>query len=186
MKNGLLLHHCCAPCSVSIVNRLKDNFDLQGFWFNPNVHPAEENLKRKNSVLELAAENNIALHCGPEYPENDWIEKARAYGMDRCRFCYSVRMKETAKRAKSLGLEMFSTTLLSSPYQKHEIIKETAIEAARSEGVEFYYEDFRPYFYEGRNKARLLGFYMQQYCGCSFSKQEREAEKQHKNQLIKK
>ncbi len=184
MKNGLLLHNCCAPCSVSAVRNLKAEFDLQGFWFNPNIHPAEENIKRRDSVAALAAKNNFALNFGPEYSEARWTETACMPGTDRCRFCYSLRMKETAKKAKSLGLELFTTSLLSSPYQKHDMIKETAAEAARSEGVQFYYRDFRPFYYEGRNEARSLGFYMQKYCGCRFSKKEREAEKELKSRAV--
>ena len=180
MKPGLLLHHCCAPCSVKVIGRLREKFDLKSFWFNPNIYPADENARRRESLLRLASMEGLLLVPGPEYPESLWMDNARSYEGERCRFCYSLRLKETARKAKSLGLKYFSTSLLSSPYQKHDLIRETAAAAAGEEGVEFYYEDFRPYYYEGKNEARKLGFYMQKYCGCVFSKQESDIRYQQK------
>jgi len=177
MKAELLLHHCCAPCSVRVVGKLEENFGLQSFWFNPNIHPLEENARRRDSLARFAASRNLPLHFGPEYPEKLWLDTARSCGGTRCSFCYSVRLRETAKKARSLGLKYFSTTLLASPYQKHELIREAALAAAAGENVEFYYEDFRPYFFEGKTEARKLGYYLQKYCGCGFSKEERENEK---------
>lgn len=177
MKPGLLLHHCCAPCSVGPLSLLKENFALTGFWFNPNIHPGDEYELRKKSLIRFVKKEGIELTFGPDYAEDEWFKNAAGCAPGRCTFCYYVRFKETARRAKLLGLEAFTTTLLSSPYQKHELIIDIAAKAAGEEGVKFYYEDFRPYFYEGKTKAKALGFYMQKYCGCKFSKEEREQQK---------
>ena len=108
---------------------------------------------------------------------------------NRCGYCYYCRLNEVAKEAKKLGYEYFSTTLLISPYQNHELIKKTGEELAKKYGIKFYYEDFRPYFREGQSKARELGLYMQKYCGCVFSEEERygkqiEKDKKKFNSII--
>ena len=93
---------------------------------------------------------------------------------ERCvKYCYRARMTQTALEAKRRGFETFSTTLLVSPYQKHEELKRVCEEAAELVGVEFLYRDFRVGFREGQQKARELGLYMQKYCGCIFSEEER-------------
>ena len=84
MKSDLLLHHCCAPCSVKVIDRVKENFNISGFWFNPNIHPLDENTKRKNSLIELAAGKGVKLYFGQEYTENLWIQNA---GKFKDRFC---------------------------------------------------------------------------------------------------
>ena len=178
MKPGLLLHHCCAPCSVRVISGVAEQFDVQSFWFNPNVQPQAENVKRRISLEGLVQKNGLQLYYGPEYPQDEWIEIAKALGPERCAFCYSLRLRETAKKARSLGLEYFSTSLLASPYQKHDLIKETGLSAAKEEGVKFHYADFRPFYYEGKAEAAKQGYYMQKYCGCLFSKEERERQKQ--------
>ena len=90
---------------------------------------------------------------------------------NRCvKYCYRVRLEQTAKYAKENGYDTFSTTLLISPYQNHEALIEVAKTMAEKYGIEFLYRDFREGFREGQNKARELGLYMQKYCGCIFSK----------------
>lgn len=178
----LLLHHCCAPCSVRVVPILSSEFQIESFWYNPNIHPQEEFEARKRSLEELAASSGLKLHFGPEETMERWVEQFSAFGLDRCRSCYALRLNATAERAKKLGIEYFSTTLLASPYQKHELIKELGMEIAAREDLTFVYCDFRPHYFEGKNEARQRGYYMQKYCGCIFSRQEREKEKQLKGQ----
>ena len=91
----------------------------------------------------------------------------------RCAFCYRVRLEKTAAAAKEAGYPAFSTTLLASPYQDHERIRLTAEDAAARNGVEFLYRDFRPRFRESQKEALAMGLYMQKYCGCIFSEEER-------------
>lgn len=92
---------------------------------------------------------------------------------ERCRYCYDVRMDFTAEYAAQHGFKQFTTTLLISPYQNHEQLKASAQKAAERHGVEFLYRDFRPLFKAGQEKSRELELYMQKYCGCVFSEEER-------------
>jgi predicted adenine nucleotide alpha hydrolase (AANH) superfamily ATPase len=93
----------------------------------------------------------------------------------RCAYCYDVRMQAVAQYAAEAGFSHFTTTLLISPYQKHELLRESAQRAAEAFGVAFLYRDFRPLFRDGQKKARETGCYMQKYCGCVFSEEERYA-----------
>jgi predicted adenine nucleotide alpha hydrolase (AANH) superfamily ATPase len=173
----LLLHHCCAPCSVNVVPRLAAEFDLASFWYNPNIHPDDEHGNRKASLVQLTKSAGLELFCGPNETMEQWIERYTSSGIERCRFCYISRLTETARAAKKQGIGRFSTTLLSSPYQKHDLIKEIGSQVQETENVIFVYRDFRPSYYEGKNEARSRGYYMQKYCGCIFSRQERENER---------
>ena len=91
----------------------------------------------------------------------------------RCAYCYESRLSAAAKYAAEHGFSSFSTTLLISPYQNHELLRQTGERAAQEYGVSFLYRDFRPNFRVGNQRARELGFYMQKYCGCVFSEQDR-------------
>jgi predicted adenine nucleotide alpha hydrolase (AANH) superfamily ATPase len=91
----------------------------------------------------------------------------------RCAFCYKLRLEKTARLAAEKGYDAFSTTLLISPYQNHDLIRQTGVELASVYGIEFLYRDFRPLFRQGREQARAAGYYMQKYCGCIFSEEER-------------
>lgn len=174
MNETILIHHCCAPCSVEPVEILAGTFDIRSFWFNPNVHPKDENTKRRESLLKFAVMRNLPVYEGNELSPAEWIEKFNASGeTDRCKFCYNLRFNETAKTAGKLGITYFTTTLLSSPYQKHDIIKNLGFEIAERQKLKFFYQDFRPFYYKGKNKAREQGFYLQKYCGCEFSLKER-------------
>lgn len=175
----LLLHQCCAPCSVKVVERLKEKFSLVGFWFNPNIQPLSEYLRRDESFT--AYNRAQAL---------DWIEEEKSFPLwwkeisakwevsqdkkDRCRLCYQLRLEKTAEKALSLGIKYFSTTLLVSPYQDHNQIAEIGETLAERFGLEFLYQDFRPDYYQGRNYARQQGMYLQKYCGCLYSREERQ------------
>ena len=92
---------------------------------------------------------------------------------NRCEYCYKVRLEETAKYAKENGFDAFSTSLLISPYQNHLRIKEIGEELEEKYGIKFLYRDFRERFREGQGKARKKQIYMQKYCGCIFSEEER-------------
>ena len=170
----LLLHSCCAPCSIKCVETLRnEEIEPTIFWYNPNIHPFTEYRSRKNALLDWAKEENLGVILSDEYGLRKFIDNAYPdYGL-RCRYCYSVRLEAVAQKAVELGYTHFSTTLLISPYQKHDMIKDIGGEISEKYGIEFLYRDFRPYFREGQNKAREKGIYMQKYCGCIFSEEER-------------
>ena len=170
----VLLHCCCAPCSLSCVEPLKnEDVDITAFWFNPNIHPFKEYEARRDCLVEFMENKKIHLVVKEDYGLREFVKNV-AEDMDgRCVYCYSVRLEETAKYAKENGFDGFTSTLFSSLYQNHELMVKKANELAEKYGVEFYYRDFRPNFREGNQKAREMGLYLQKYCGCIFSEEDR-------------
>ena len=161
------MHMCCAPCSTYPVKILKEkNINFTGYFYNPNIHPYEEYERRRNTVKEFSEIVNIDVIYNDEYLEREWLEYK---DNNRCKMCYNLRIEKTALYASLNGYNAFTSTLLISPYQNHELIKELGNKYAKKYGIEFYYEDFRPYFREGQSIAREYNLYRQKYCGCIIS-----------------
>ena len=174
----LLLHTCCAPCSIMCIETLRqEGIDPVLFWYNPNIHPFKEYKMRKNTLVEYADAINAKLIINNEYGLRKFIEAIFPDFDNRCGYCYRVRLEETAKFAVENDFDAFTSTLFVSPYQNHELLKLTAEAVAEKYGVKFLYRDFRPFFKEGQEKARELQLYMQKYCGCVFSEEERYQKK---------
>ncbi|MDR1373357.1 MAG: epoxyqueuosine reductase QueH [Treponema sp.] len=180
----LLLHACCAPCSVACLESLEEEGVRPSLlWYNPNIHPWTEYRSRRDSLQSFAGERGLELETEDEYGLRSFIRGVYPFlsagpasavaPPGRCAFCYRLRLEKTAEKAGREGFDAFSTTLLISPYQNHDLIRALGEELAGSYGVAFLYRDFRPRFREGREKARGLGLYMQKYCGCVFSEEER-------------
>lgn len=173
-----LLHICCAPCSVSCIDSLRsEGIEPTGFWYNPNIHPFTEYRARKNTLVEYAKSIGLDLILQGEYGLRLFVTGVYPNFDNRCGYCYRIRFEETARYAAENGYDSFTTTLLISPYQNHELICEVANEIAKKYDVGFLYRDFRPLFREGQQKARDLELYMQKYCGCIFSEEERYRKK---------
>ena len=172
----LLLHICCAPCSVACVKTLREEgTEPVGFWYNPNIHPFTEYRSRRNCLREYAQGIGLELIEKDEYGLRPFVRAVAGDIEGRCGYCYACRLEETARYAADHGFAAFSTTLLVSPYQDHGAITAAAQRMADRYGVAFLYRDFRPGFRQGQAKARELGLYMQKYCGCVFSEEERYA-----------
>ena len=174
MKNKLLLHCCCAPCSVSCVEPLKnEGIEPVMFWYNPNIHPFKEYESRRDCFIEYSKNLNLEYIVRENYGLREFVENVAENIDRRCTYCYEHRLEETAKFASEYGYSAFTTTLLASIYQQHDLIAQAGKRFGEKYGVEFLYRDFRPNFREGNNTARQLGLYMQKYCGCVFSEQDR-------------
>ncbi len=173
----ILLHACCAPCSTYCVKELEQH-EVTLFWFNPNIHPFTEYKKRLDSMRLYGEKSAADLLVKDDYPLKEFISGA-LNSDNRCLFCYTWRLNETARSAKDAGFDVFSTTLTLSPYQDHDLIKKSGLQAEETYGVEFLYIDMREGFRESHQMAREVGLYLQKYCGCIFS----EAERYKKNQL---
>ncbi|MDO5565956.1 MAG: epoxyqueuosine reductase QueH [Planctomycetia bacterium] len=174
MTNDLLLHICCAPCSIACIDSLRaESLEMDGFWFNPNIHPYTEYKARKETLISYAQQINLNLILEGEYGLRPFVRKIYPHLEERCEVCYRWRLEKTAQYASEHGYTSFSTTLLISPYQKHELIIAVGKEMAARYNIAFLYRDFRPFFRSGQNKARELGLYRQKYCGCIFSEEER-------------
>lgn len=178
----ILLHTCCAPCSIKCIEKLKeDNIIPVVFWYNPNIQPFKEYEIRKKTLLTYVQNNKIEYINRDEYSLKEFISEIYPhFGRERCEICYRKRLSETVKLALERGYKAFSTTLLISPYQNHDSIKKIGYELEKKYGIKFFYRDFRQYFSEGQNEAREMNFYMQKYCGCIFSEEER-----YMSQIIK-
>ncbi|HAX62101.1 MAG TPA: hypothetical protein DCX95_06085 [Elusimicrobia bacterium] len=166
----VLLHTCCGPCGFSATKFLSDRFDIKYYWYNPNIQPFQEYEKRLNVARQLFS---LVID---DYAEKEWLSAVKDIAdnkNERCIRCYRVRLTKTAKRAKELKTDFFTTTLLISPYQHHDVIKEMAEEIASTVGLGFYYYDGRPDFYKNYNEFKKTGFYTQKYCGCLFGKNEK-------------
>ena len=169
-----LLHICCAPCANQCIEVLRgDHYDVTGYWYNPNIHPFTEYRARRNTLREYAATIELPMIEQDDYALRPFIREVAEDIGGRCVKCYEMRLFEAARTAKEKGFDSFTSSLFISPYQNHELMREVAQRAASEHGVAFLYRDFRPYFRAGQEKARELGFYMQKYCGCVFSEQER-------------
>jgi len=181
MKKKMLLHICCAPCLIMPYSHLKEKFEITGFWFNHNIHPVTEYYARQKSVKDLCKSEGIELIKHGKYGLRDFIKKAVFAENRRCFICYYDRLDITAEYAKAHHFDCFSTTLLYSKRQKHDLLPEIGLALANKHGIDFYYEDFRVYWAEGREISLQQNYYRQKYCGCIFSEMERYLGKEPEN-----
>ena len=169
-----LLHVCCAPCANQCVETLRnEGVQVTGFWFNPNIHPFTEYRSRRNCLRQYGELVKLPLIEKNDYALRPFIREVAEDISGRCVKCYEIRLMETARQAKEGGFDSFTSSLFISPYQNHELMRQVAEKAADTYGVEFLYRDFRPYFRAGQEKAREMEMYIQKYCGCVFSEEER-------------
>ena len=171
----LLMHTCCAPCSVYCIDSLrKENIEPTLYWYNPNIHPYIEYKTRRDTLKEYANSIDVEAIFEDEYGLDKFCKNVIGNLKDRCiDYCYKVRLEQTVRYAKENGFDTFTTTLFVSPYQKHEEIKRVCEDLSKKYDMDFLYRDFRIGFREGQAKARELGIYMQKYCGCVFSEEDR-------------
>ncbi len=172
--SSILLHCCCGPCAIEVVNSLREQgHDVTAFWYNPNIHPFLEHQRRLESMQALAQKLDLPLIIEAGYDMVDYFRAVVGHEGDRCPDCYRLRLGRTAEVAREKGFDSFTTTLLSSPYQKHELLRQIGEELAAECRVEFHYQDFRKGFRESHRIARELELYRQKYCGCIYSEWER-------------
>ena len=173
-NKSVLLHACCGPCAEWPLNVLAgEGLDVAVFFFNPNIHPKFEWERRKTNLKILTQKRGIDLIVDDGYAEDLWMNNAWKDAYEsRCHMCYDIRMKKVAIEAKARGFSAFTTTLLVSIYQKHELIVEAANRASAEVGIPFLYRDFREGFRKGQQMAREDGLYRQKYCGCIMSLKE--------------
>lgn len=170
----LLLHICCASCSAACIKCLRDeNIDVVGYWYNPNIHPFKEYDSRIKALREYSKMINLNVVYDDYYGLDDFVKNTVNIIDNRCGYCYLSRMERCFKYASDNGYDAFSTTLLISPYQKHDLIKSICEKLSKKYNIQFLYRDFRPYYELGREMFRETGLYMQKYCGCIFSEESR-------------
>ena len=170
----ILLHICCGPCALYPLRTLRAaGHDVTGFFHNPNIHPYQEYVKRRDAVMQMAELESMPLIMRDAYDLEGFLANVAAAPEKRCSYCYASRLRVTARVAAEQGFEGFSATLLYSRYQKHDEIRALGEQIGGEFGVAFHYEDFRPGWQEGIRLSKELGLYRQQYCGCIYSEKER-------------
>ncbi len=204
----LLLHACCAPCSSYCLEYLREFFDVTVFFYNPNITSEGEYHKRVAEEKRLIEEYNrqveegsfSGMNSGPgarkigivegTYDPRQFYEAVKGLedcreGGDRCRKCFELRLSETARVAKELGFEYMTTTLTISPLKNADVLNEVGREAAMQENVTFLPSDFKKKngYKRSIELSQMFDLYRQDFCGCSFSKAQRELEKENRSGL---
>ncbi|HLD31516.1 MAG TPA: epoxyqueuosine reductase QueH [Patescibacteria group bacterium] len=174
----LLLHVCCAPCSIAILSELAEQFILQVFFYNPNIYPDTEYEKRKKEVIRVCQEMNIPYTDGVYRPQ-DWETVAggggeEPEGGDRCLACFRLRLQAAARQAQDMGCHIFTTSLTMGRNKDARKINPLGQTIAQENGLEYLSEDWKK---NGRQEkavrlVREKNIYRQDYCGCRFSLEE--------------
>ena len=171
----LLMHACCAPCSVYCIDTLrKEKIEPTIYWYNPNIHPYKEYEARRDCLIDYTSKIAIKCIVEDEYGLDEFCKNVSNNLNSRCvDYCYPVRLRKTFEYAKENGYDAVTTTLLYSIYQKHDFIKLYCEKLSKEFDIDFLYRDFRYGFWKGHDKAKEEGLYMQKYCGCVFSEESR-------------
>lgn len=176
----LLLHVCCGPCSTEVIARLAGEYELSLLFFNPNVSPNDEFVRRALEAEKYAAARGIPI-SRDEYDHDAWLAAVQGLegepeGGNRCAVCFAFRLARAAAKAKEGGIALFTTTLTISPHKNAKLVNETGVKAARDAGVRFLEADFKKKdgFKKSLHLSKEAGMYRQDYCGCEFSKRDRE------------
>ena len=181
----LLLHSCCAPCSSHCLSELSPQIGVTVLYYNPNLDCAEEYEKRKREQIRFLRETGLAdfLDCG--YAPEDFLSavcglEEEKEGGARCAVCFRLRLERTAREAKARGFDYFATTLTVSPLKNAKLINTIGFAVAEEAGVKYLPSDFkkRGGYLHSVQLSEEYGLYRQDYCGCAFSKAEREKQKQ--------
>ncbi len=179
-KKTILLHSCCAPCSSHVISYLTDYFDITILYYNPNIEPYEEYLKRKEEeirfIKEFPHKNKIEiLDC--DYDNDLYHEKVKGLENEpergsRCGVCFNLRLEKTAEIAKKKGFDYFGTTLTVSPYKNSNLLNEIGKSLEEKYDVKFLYSDFKKKdgYKHSIELAKKYNLYRQDYCGCIYSK----------------
>jgi hypothetical protein len=189
LKNKkILLHICCASCAVYTIEFLKrEGLIVEAIFYNPNIHGEQEYQKRLSDVKILCEKLDVKLTV-PPYDVKQYFNRLYAYEKRhyksieniprlRCAECYKLRLYQTAKFAKEIGADMFTTSLLISPYQQQSLIWQIGVEAGDKYQVPFYFRDLRKGYWQSVHKAKNMGLRVPKYCGCIYSVQEKQEEK---------
>jgi len=171
----ILLHACCAPCLVMPLDDLRSGgHEVTALFFNPNIHPYTEYLRRLDAFHVYARDHDLHVLAEPhEEGMEEWLREVAFRESQRCRICFALRLEKTALLASAEGFDAFSTTLLYSRFQNHELLKSTCEAVSERYSVPFVYRDWRAAWNEGVKRYRKIGLYRQKYCGCIYSEKER-------------
>jgi predicted adenine nucleotide alpha hydrolase (AANH) superfamily ATPase len=169
-----LLHVCCANCAIyPIKNMREEGLEVMGFFYRHNIHPYTECLKRQEALEAYAEQIKLKVIYQEGYDLEGFIRNVAFRESERCNYCYHDRLKSTALLARRGKFDYFSSTLLYSKHQQHELIRSMGESIGKSVGVPFLYRDYREGWKEGIECSKQIGLYRQHYCGCVYSEKER-------------
>ena len=172
----VLVHSCCAHCAAYTAQYWREQgYEVTFFWYNPNIHPYMEHQHRLEAMQSLAQEMTLPLIVTEGYDMVDYFRQVVGHETQRCQHCFRLRLLKTAEKACQMGFGAFTTTLLISPHQKHDLLREIGSELANESGIPFLYADLRKHYSDSRRMTKPLDLYRQQYCGCVYSEWERYA-----------
>ena len=170
----VLLHMCCAPCSIYPLEILQDEgARVFGFFYNPNIHPYQEFRRRLETVEQFAGISGLEIIYRDEYDVVSFLRQVAFRESQRCPICYDLRLDGAAQLAKKSRMDGFTSSLLYSKKQDHELIAQLGEEIGRRRGIPFIYRDFRQGWKKGIEKSKEIKLYRQGYCGCIYSEEER-------------
>ncbi len=168
------MHICCGPCTIYPLKELRTHgHEVTGIFYNPNIHPYQEYRRRLETLNNYASRAFLNIICPEGYPLEEFLRQVAFKEKERCEYCLQDRLKYTAEMAAADQYDGFTTTLLYSKYQKHDLIRQIGEHFSRQLGIPFYYQDFRDGWAEGVRISRELEMYRQPYCGCIYSEKER-------------
>ncbi len=169
----ILLHCCCGPCAIYPLRQLRAaGHQVHGYYYN-HIHPYREWQQRLATLEEYAADQDLPLITDRRYRLVYFTRQTVYRENQRCSFCYHDRLTAAARIARRGRFDAFTSTLLYSKFQQHELLREIGAAAGKAAGVPFFYEDFRLGWQEGIAVSRERQMYRQQYCGCIYSEGER-------------
>jgi len=169
-----LIHICCANCLIYPLKVLQqEEWDVRGFFYNPNIHPYQEYKRRLEAVQHYEKEAALQVIYRDEYNLEEFLREVAFREAERCRFCYHLRLQAAAQVAKRGKFDAFTSTLLHSKHQDHELIRIIGEQIGKEQGIPFLYRDFREGWRQGIEESKALGLYRQGYCGCIYSEKER-------------
>jgi len=175
--NSVLVHCCCAHCAAYTVDYWRQQgYKVSILWYNPNIHPYMEHQRRLESVKSLTQEVNLPLIITEGYDVIDYFRQVVGHEPQRCQYCFRLRLLKTAEIAYQRGINTFTTSLLISPHQKHDLLREIGNKISKEKGIDFLYVDLRKRYSDSRHITKGLNLYRQQYCGCLYSEWERYAQ----------
>ena len=180
MKPKILVHVCCAPDGLYVFDLLKQEYDVYGFFYNPNIHPHQEYKKRLEETRKVAISLDVPLFEG-DYDAERWIKMTKKFSSEpekgkRCDICYAIRLEQTARHATKFQMETYTTVMSLSPWKKASVLNRIGQMFAARWGGKFLIADFKKKdgFAQSVKKSRELGLYRQNYCGCLYSRRGKQ------------
>jgi len=180
-KPGILAHICCAPDASYVIELLQKDFNVAGFFYNPNIWPAEEYALRLAETRKVEGILSFDLHEG-DYDQDLWLTLTRKLRAEpekgrRCDICYAIRLERTARKAIELGLSAFTTIMSVSPWKKADVLNRIGSLTGRKYHLRFLEADFKKKdgFQRTIELSRRYGLYRQNYCGCIYSHREKQS-----------